>query len=610
MVNALTTPDYSVEQLTSSPGLFFDHLGTLRYHTSHWEIITYYNITHINTQITYAKWISQITQALCLYTRDTSEGRKCIAQLSTTASKFDRIDNLHQSLFQITGTNKVTRAKRGLINGIGSLAKSLFGTLDYEDAEYYDNMIDKLNSNERNVIELVKEQINIVASTIENFNQTVSSFRTNEFKFNKNIEYLNKYIHDSNDRFSHIESIETLHVHLLSLFQLINELETQLETIISSILFAKTNSIHPSIITPEQIFKELVKTPPYLPKGVEYPVTLEIQNIHKLLDLSQVQIYHSDDKLIFKISIPLTDNTIFNLYNLLPLPTSIGTSFISIHPKNKYLAYSESKTQYSLLDSIDNCKLLSKQSFICPYNHMIYSGHAKPSCETLLLTASSIPKSCLLQQTHGPLNMWHRLWTKNRWIFVLTKPMSLTINCDSRVNDLKLANVGILTLGPNCKGYSPEVLLISENVNSSEVNVITPNINIAKDDCCSEAIVNRSLNIPLLYPIHFSTASLDDLHLVSHKINSFSEDIDKILHHSPANRKTNIFHWVMFSILILVIAFIILKLYLKKGKVTRNRNPISIQGSRTSVNSATNAPEGIELNPLRRSARLQANIKT
>jgi hypothetical protein len=356
---------------------------------------------------------------------------------------------------------------------------------------------------------------------------------------------------------------ETLHIHLLTLSHAIDELEAQLEAVISSIFFAKTNSIHPMIISPEQILKELLKTQVHLPKGVEYPIPLELQNVHNLLDVSQVRVYHANNKLIYKISVPLTGIVSFNLYSLLPLPTLTSNGFVSIHPKNKYLAFSDAKTQYSLLDNIDNCNLIAKRSFICPHNHMIYTSRSRVTCETELLTATTIPKSCLVQQTHEPLSVWHRLSTRNQWIFVLSDPVTMTLNCGQRVSDVKIKNVGILTLKPNCKGYSHDVILISEGINSSKVEALVPKIDISQDDCCNEQLINKSLNIPLLNPVHFSSSSLDDLHLISHKINSFSRDIDDLLDHSTKSNRFSIFQWIMLFILSVLIIFISLKCYYK-----------------------------------------------
>nr|CAI5856344.1 unnamed protein product [Callosobruchus analis] len=69
--------------------------------------------------------------------------------------------------------NNSNRVKRGWFNLIGSTFKTIFGTLDQDDAEYYNNAINKVSSNERHLIDLLSQQTQVVKTTITNFNHTI-----------------------------------------------------------------------------------------------------------------------------------------------------------------------------------------------------------------------------------------------------------------------------------------------------------------------------------------------------------------------------------------------------------------------------------------------------
>ena len=56
-----------------------------------------------------------------------------------------------KSKFQNLNINENLRKKRGLINGLGSVIKSITGNLDAQDAEYYDKLIDELKNNQQNI---------------------------------------------------------------------------------------------------------------------------------------------------------------------------------------------------------------------------------------------------------------------------------------------------------------------------------------------------------------------------------------------------------------------------------------------------------------------------
>ena len=58
-------------------------------------------------------------------------------------------------LKELTGFHN-HRVKRSYIDGVGSLFKVLFGTLDVEDAKRYNKAIDNLDKNEHKILELLK----------------------------------------------------------------------------------------------------------------------------------------------------------------------------------------------------------------------------------------------------------------------------------------------------------------------------------------------------------------------------------------------------------------------------------------------------------------------
>lgn len=87
-----------------------------------------------------------------------------------------------------------TRPKRGLFNGIGSLFKLAFGTLDYDDAVQYEKAINALDSDEKKTLNLLSEQTLVVKSTITNFNNTLTNLNKNEATFNKKLNLIQTFV--------------------------------------------------------------------------------------------------------------------------------------------------------------------------------------------------------------------------------------------------------------------------------------------------------------------------------------------------------------------------------------------------------------------------------
>jgi RNA binding exosome subunit len=84
-----------------------------------------------------------------------------------TAHKLQQIRNTRQLLSDIVqredGNNKL---KRGLFNFVGKISKSLFGTVDGEDAQFYHDQIERFDQGTATLIQLDKQQLIIVQSTL------------------------------------------------------------------------------------------------------------------------------------------------------------------------------------------------------------------------------------------------------------------------------------------------------------------------------------------------------------------------------------------------------------------------------------------------------------
>lgn len=79
-------------------------------------------------------------------------------------------------------------------------------------------------------------------------------------------------------------------------------MEHSIDTLIETILFSKSNILHPSILTPEGLVNELIKTTQYLSPSVSYSTRLEVSNGVHLLKTATISAYYADKKLIFIIS--------------------------------------------------------------------------------------------------------------------------------------------------------------------------------------------------------------------------------------------------------------------------------------------------------------------
>lgn len=468
-----------------------------------------------------------------------------------------QIPNLYQKEETLSHLINHKRTRRGIFNGGGYVLNWLFGTPDADDAKYYTDAIHQVELDDKNIQLLLKEQVQVIKSTISNFNDSINSLKMYEKVFNDNIGKLNSFMENTINREYSLENCIQAVEHLSSLTYLVNELSEQYDVLINAILFAKVNVIHPSIITPKNLVHELNKNIKLLTNGRNFPLPLDYDHAYNLLDLSKFKAFFQNHVIVFVIQLPLTTTQVFNLYKLFPLPIPQDlTTYAFIEPTFPFIAMSNNKLQYIQLNDFSQCKKLSDEDMICE-NHLMYSTLENPICETTLLTSTmkNIPSSCKTRLLRGDIEIWHPL-KFNKWIFVLSKTGRLTIDCKDTndVVDKIIEKTGILTLNEGCRAFSRLTQLIAYSKISTEYHNIIPEIDIIEDECCSKEGFNRNRRNMSIYlsPIRITNVRLDDLKQASHRLDTLDDHIDDLLSKPHIVRYE---HW--YTIAIKVVAFIV-----------------------------------------------------
>lgn len=535
----------------------------IKFYENTWKLIVHVDLSNLESKFNLIESTIQKTQDICQYDK-AANSSLCNTSLKLLEQSLPVIKSKFESFNDLIGHN---RQKRGIIDGIGTIFKLVFGTLDHNDAEYYDKVINSLEKDDKAQFKLLEEQTHVVKSTISNFNSTLIDLKENTKLFNSNLHIFEMVAKQINTRLFDIEWKQQTDEHMSLLTLITNEFEKQLSDLITAILVAKTNVLHPVIITPRQLISELQKTLPYLPPSTNYAASLEIKNFYLLVQLMQINAYRFNSRLIFIIHSPLVNNENYNLYNLIPLPIKTNeNSHIYILPKINYLALSENKLQYTLITSFSNCKKINEIRSICQLDSPIFSTHVKPICESeLLLNNDYIPKNCDTRISNIDNEIWHRLHNSNNWIYVTSKPVSLTINCKGQSPlDIPIVKTGILSLAQSCKGYTSTTVLTSYSTIKESTHLsILPNFDIRTDDCCKN-FKKENLSIPQMQEVR-TNLNLDNLRVASYKLDEIAR-ISKQLNDQPSmiNKflNNNYFSYIFCIIIKLIALYLLYKIFI------------------------------------------------
>jgi hypothetical protein len=407
-----------------------------------------------------------------------------------------------------------------------------------------------LEKDDREIQNLIKEQIQVTTSTIKNFNYTIQKLQIDEQIFNdefKIIEDEINKIEENNYYFNNqLKLINTCEQLLESLVLI----ESQVNNIIESITFAKLKVLHPSIIIkPEYLLNQLRSQTSQNLDHNNFPLHPSVYALPVLTNLITLQAYQTNKRIVLILRIPLIEKEKYPLYHLYSIPTKDSKTnlFHTIILESKYVALSDNNRQYLKINSIEKCKDLQEETLLC--SDLIPFLYENPPCEIEVLTRLTANEKCYPVLLDIEDYNVQKVKT-NKWIIITIK--NLPITCSSGGPRAEFINQNsILTMAPRCTAFigSIQVHAQEENFsNYSEADVI-PSIYY---DCC------ENFTPPLnqrhqLKPLKINTLNLDDLKTAEFKLNQYKDQLDNLGKESFAHRHLSTFAIITIIVVVAII---------------------------------------------------------
>lgn len=299
-------------------------------------------------------------------------------------SEIKRITFLIESNDKLTLEHRPMRTKRGLINGLGSIIKSISGNLDNNDLL---NLENKLINNEV----LIKHHISLTTKALDSFHLILTNVTSQQ-------NIMNVKLHHE----AHEQSIELLMIELVFQAETLNDLFKQLN---EGIVFAQHNIFHTSIMS-QTLIQKALRT---IPETQRIDAT-----ISQLIPFIKISI--NFEPLSYILRIPILNKRSFEYISTVPI----------IHSQNHHCSYPISQTLQVLKGEsvrlVSNCKKLNY--FICEEQSLYV-----PSCERNLILHQDI-NSCNFTTVYCPETHTQRI-SENAIYVYSDKPQQYTQKCTS-----------------------------------------------------------------------------------------------------------------------------------------------------------------------------------
>lgn len=320
------------------------------------------------------------------------------------------------------------RNKRGLVNGLGTIFKTISGNLDHEDGKRYNNILKHLETNQDQFEKQLQMQYTVNKQVIREFNATVNDIKHNENLLKNKIFELGELVKNRSVSTDLITAKDLINQFII----IYNSILNVLQDIENSITFCKLRTLHPSIVKPETLFQELGKISKFY-KG-QFPFELKYENILDFETVLKINCKIENEKIIYFLSIPINFDKQFELYYLLPIPSMHEKEFVTVVPVIKYLLKSEN----DIIPLRDICP--KSKSFQC-LSQLQSSTQIK--CEEQIVTKGNTDH-CKYTKLNIEENHIELIPEINQYLAVFPKEEKLEIKCSKEAESKILRGVYLI----------------------------------------------------------------------------------------------------------------------------------------------------------------------
>lgn len=437
---------FTINEFESNPIAYVEKIGETQIVNNDWDLLVYYDLKNYFDEFNAIRdGVKEIEQ-------------KCInasIDCDTLTTQFEnRLCGIQEKNEIFLNDPGEVRSKRQLFAalGFGGLAVgggALYNWLTKPEASDYAKAIEDLKGNQDSMMKLIKRHMSVMAITYK-------SNKENNTKLEKEQQNLrgtiNALARTENDGWQ-------LHnVALQYSVRLENYAEIQ-NRIIDATTNVHSGNLHPALISSSKMSEQIALIRDHLAPEFELP-----QTIRRVYQMASVKSRLIDDKLIFRVSIPVLRTSPFQMWRIIPIPQTINRTYIEIRPTTEYLLVNDqNKTYYDLTELEFKACVDIDDRLMCRIRHPSYKfGDTTGRCEMDLIQNATLNYTNCQTQPVPLKERWTQLNDIHSWIFVMDKERSFNVSCTDFTKTITLTGNGLLYLNGNCS-FEGETMQIFTN---------------------------------------------------------------------------------------------------------------------------------------------------
>lgn len=302
-----------LESLNDGPGLLPFRLGLMNLVTHHHSFLQYIELDDIYSKINIVKTqIIELEQKLPNDTHILFE-----VQIEYLSSKLDKVTYQLESL-------EPHRFKRGLVDGLGSVIKSLTGNLDYTDAVKYSNAIKTLKDNQDKINSQINTHITLSKDWMMQHTNIISNITLNQIKLNETLYLLldhDAYVQHSLIKYAKLAQLMSI------ITDNIDDLSHELERIENALALTRTASTHHSMLGINTLKQMLSELENYYNK--DQLLDIELREYYNVIETGS---FYSGKRIVLAFKVPIISPFNYDFYKLPIAPNKANQALVPPYP--------------------------------------------------------------------------------------------------------------------------------------------------------------------------------------------------------------------------------------------------------------------------------------
>lgn len=357
-----------IDSLRDGPGLLPFKLGPTKVVSHYHSFLNYINLDVIFSQIKLVK--------LQLFELRPQLNNK-------TSSLYEpHIEYLDAKLRRISDqlqTFEPNRKKRGIIDGLGTVIKSISGNLDYTDAIKYSNAIRVLKNNEHKLESEIKNHISLNKEWVLENSKVLNNITINQDKITK---ILNLIMNSDTSRETDLIKYAHMAQHLIILGDNIDKLSEEIFRLENTLAFIRISGTPHSTLNIADLKMFLDKLRILYAK--DEILDVEIRYFYDIIKLGY---FYIDSQIVIVFKVPIAYPITYDLFKLSIVPNKNHQILIPTLP---FIAISGKDSMYMETE----CPKV-KQWYLCERKSN-YQVHEDPDCIHQLIIKQELNPSCKL----------------------------------------------------------------------------------------------------------------------------------------------------------------------------------------------------------------------